>query len=468
MAQRVERNFGFKFEMFPNPEQEKELDKWLWVGKNFWNMLLEQQNSLSGPYRSLVDIYHEWVEDSKAGRKRNHRKNEYDAKGKLIIHPSWVGKLDKSNKYLSTSFQSSEIKLLRDAYPELEAVPFDIPNRELRHMEQALKRYSSGVSGWPTHKKFGKSVTIRKGYGANGSRCKAASERFGGPDYHALIDFGGCVGNVPFAESREIKGSWGDVTISKRADERWYFSVPTDHVKDKVSHAKKGSKYGVDVGYSNYRNGGDVNLLVFSDNRMFPPPHTDTKTIEDIRKNIKKIREIDIRISREQQSLSRKVPGSNQYKEQKKKIAKLYGKKADLANNYIWQTTALLVYTSEWGAETIFMENLIGMLKKEKGKALNNTFSSLAIARLLQTIEREFERVGGTCIRVNPAYTSRTCSRCGHEEKANRNGKEFECKACGFKANADHNAAMMVKKRGEEELKQITEKELGYQVRDSV
>lgn len=44
-------------------------------------------------------------------------------------------------------------------------------------------------------------------------------------------------------------------------------------------------------------------------------------------------------------------------------------------------------------------------------------------------------------VKVNPAYTSRKCSRCGHIEKANRQGDKFKCKKCGLEEHADVNAA---------------------------
>jgi len=46
---------------------------------------------------------------------------------------------------------------------------------------------------------------------------------------------------------------------------------------------------------------------------------------------------------------------------------------------------------------------------------------------------------------VDPRNTSRTCSMCGHCEKANRKSQaEFVCKSCGFALNADHNAAINI------------------------
>jgi len=43
---------------------------------------------------------------------------------------------------------------------------------------------------------------------------------------------------------------------------------------------------------------------------------------------------------------------------------------------------------------------------------------------------------------VDPAYTSQTCSQCGHGERANRQSQaSFQCRQCGCCLNADINAA---------------------------
>ncbi len=46
---------------------------------------------------------------------------------------------------------------------------------------------------------------------------------------------------------------------------------------------------------------------------------------------------------------------------------------------------------------------------------------------------------------VDPAYTSQTCSACGHCERANRQSQSsFRCKQCGFCINADINGAINI------------------------
>lgn len=56
--------------------------------------------------------------------------------------------------------------------------------------------------------------------------------------------------------------------------------------------------------------------------------------------------------------------------------------------------------------------------------------------------------------KVNPAYTSQMCPKCGHTEKANRNKKIhfFCCKNCGYKSNDDRIGAMNLHRMGIELL----------------
>jgi IS605 OrfB family transposase len=53
---------------------------------------------------------------------------------------------------------------------------------------------------------------------------------------------------------------------------------------------------------------------------------------------------------------------------------------------------------------------------------------------------------GVRVVYVNPAYTSQTCSACGHCERANRHSQsKFLCMSCGFSAHADVNAAVNIR-----------------------
>lgn len=49
---------------------------------------------------------------------------------------------------------------------------------------------------------------------------------------------------------------------------------------------------------------------------------------------------------------------------------------------------------------------------------------------------------GGRLVLVPAAYTSQACHKCGHVAKGNRESQAvFKCVRCGYRANADINAA---------------------------
>jgi putative transposase len=54
-------------------------------------------------------------------------------------------------------------------------------------------------------------------------------------------------------------------------------------------------------------------------------------------------------------------------------------------------------------------------------------------------------------IKVNPAYTSQKCSKCGHTCKENRKTQSlFECVNCGYTANADFQATLNILELGQQ------------------
>lgn len=104
---------------------------------------------------------------------------------------------------------------------------------------------------------------------------------------------------------------------------------------------------------------------------------------------------------------------------------------------------------------TIQLEKLSGINKKE-------TFlEAWTYYDLQQKIEYKAKERGIEVKYIEPKYTSQRCSECGHIAEGNRKSQsEFECVVCGFKANADYNAARNIATLGIEEIikKELREK----------
>ena len=74
--------------------------------------------------------------------------------------------------------------------------------------------------------------------------------------------------------------------------------------------------------------------------------------------------------------------------------------------------------------------------------------SNWSFYQLRQFIEYKALMAGVPVVKVDPAYTSQTCSECGHCDRKNRNGSGFRCRECGHSMDADKNAARNIAARG--------------------
>jgi len=55
---------------------------------------------------------------------------------------------------------------------------------------------------------------------------------------------------------------------------------------------------------------------------------------------------------------------------------------------------------------------------------------------------------GKPFFKVSPHHTSQECADCGHTHPGNRaTQSDFLCQKCGHRDNADHNAALVIRKR---------------------
>ena len=152
-------------------------------------------------------------------------------------------------------------------------------------------------------------------------------------------------------------------------------------------------------------------------------------------------------------------------------IEKLQGKINDAYTTLNHQMSAAVIkFALDNGAGTIQLENLEGLREKLSGTFLGQMWRYYQLQQFLQYKAEE----NGIVIRkVNPRYTSRRCSKCGHINKdftraaRDRNAEKgfsarFKCTkpGCDFEADADYNAAKNLAVDG---IEGIIEKQCGIQ-----
>jgi putative transposase len=134
--------------------------------------------------------------------------------------------------------------------------------------------------------------------------------------------------------------------------------------------------------------------------------------------------------------INRKVQGSNSFKrtliERDNYINQCINKDLDIVN-----------------LKEIIIEDLKNVKHKSKFyKKVNNKLQRWVYPKVVSKLESLCEENGVLLTKVNPAYTSQTCSYCGYVNKENRKGEDFLCLQCGKSIDADYNASINISRMG--------------------
>ncbi|WP_327252772.1 RNA-guided endonuclease InsQ/TnpB family protein [Streptomyces sp. NBC_01244] len=110
-----------------------------------------------------------------------------------------------------------------------------------------------------------------------------------------------------------------------------------------------------------------------------------------------------------------------------------------------------IVAEAERTGRGIGLENLTGIRERVRlRKPQRAMVHTWAFAQLGNFIAYKARRSGVPVVYVDPAHTSRTCSRCGHIDKANRVSQaRFACRSCGFVDHADRNGSRNIRARAQ-------------------
>jgi putative transposase len=100
--------------------------------------------------------------------------------------------------------------------------------------------------------------------------------------------------------------------------------------------------------------------------------------------------------------------------------------------------------------DTLALEDLTNIREGcKQRKPQRGLFHRWSFAQLASFLTYKAQRKGLLVVVVDPRYSSRTCSKCGHCEKKNRKSQSlFCCQVCGYTVNADYNAAHNLRQRG--------------------
>jgi putative transposase len=340
----------------------------------------------------------------------------------------------KGKKRGALAQQDADLPNLKRERPWYKAIQHHVLQQMLRRVENAFQRFFKGGGGYPKPKRRGKYHSWS--YPPGDVRFEGNKVRLPG------------IGWCKFFQSRSFPDGFSPrtVTVRKKTD-GWYISVQLsdESVPEVPAPDTVQTAIGVDLGIKK--------LVSVSTGELITNPQYGKKA--------QRRRQL---LSRR---ASRKTKGSVRRRKAYTALARLEQKVERQRTDYQWKVAHQLVAK----ADCIIFEdlNIKGMMARCKPKVdpetgkylknrqaqkrgLNRAIADATWGELKQKVKVVAASSGVLIHEINPKQTSQECSCCGYISPTNRDKGKFLCESCGWVADADIDAAVVIRQRGLTEL----------------
>ena len=232
------------------------------------------------------------------------------------------------------------------------------------------------------------------------------------------------IGAIKIKLHRSINETVKTCTI-RRKNNKWYACFSCEIVPKPLK--KSNEAIGIDVGLESF--------ATFSNSEKIQNPRffkTDQKALAKVQK-----------------VLSKQKKGSSERCKVKKVVSRIHERIANRRNDFCHQITRKLI--NRFGV--ICIEDLsINEMQKGNFRGINRSIGDVAWGQFAQFLSYKAENAGRQLIRVNPAYTSQDCSKCGYRQVKKLSDRVHRCSSCGLELDRDHNAALNILRLGIQSL----------------
>jgi len=225
----------------------------------------------------------------------------------------------------------------------------------------------------------------------------------------------------------------GEVKVTRSGDgRRWYVSISVELPAAGRARAAASKAVGIDLGVADF--------AALSTGERVPGPNASKRTAA--------------RTRRAARTVARRKRGSNRRRKAAVRLARQREREANRRRDHAHKLSRRIAEEFALiGMEDLRIGNMVrsasgtvaepGINVSQK-RGLNRAIADQGWGQFQQFVADKAEEAGRQLVKVNPANTSRTCSACGHVDARSRNGKRFWCVACGYRADADVNAAKVI------------------------
>jgi putative transposase len=233
------------------------------------------------------------------------------------------------------------------------------------------------------------------------------------PDHKLILSK---IGHVKMVRHQPWKGLPKTATVTRSATGKWYVSISCDEVPE-IQVPPSTEEVGIDVGLSTFAY---------------------LSTGEQI-ENPRFFREEEKALAKAQRKLSKARKGTKERAERRKVVARVNERVSWRRENFINQQVARLI--KRFGLIAVEALVVRSMLHHPKlAKSVADAAWSAFFAHLVLKAEEAARQV----VKVPPAYTSQTCSGCGHRQEMPLSVRVYECSHCSLLLDRDHNASLNI------------------------
>jgi len=334
---------------------------------------------------------------------------------RLIYNFALKEKIDfyeKNKKQLSIYEQKSQLPSIKKEYPEYNKVYNKCLSAMYFRLDKAFKRFFNNGKGFPKYKR--KKEFISQEY--PGMYIKKID------DYRFILPTGRGYNNFTVRTSEPIPDDYRTVTIIKQKNN--YFVCFAIEVDEKLI-INNDDIIGIDLGVKTLAVGySSRNELI----RIDKFSHY-TKHIDKLRSKRDKCIKFSRRWFKQNRIFHRQIT-----------------RYLNRINDYYHKASYWLTNIRPESTIVVGRLNLNGMIKEKQPWFNRIIQNEWRIGRFVEFLNYKSKLYGKNLIKINEAYTSKTCSRCGKTHNMPLNKRTMSCD-CGLKLDRDINSAINIFKK---------------------
>src|SRR6266480_978313 len=227
--------------------------------------------------------------------------------------------------------------------------------------------------------------------------------------------FASGIGHIKIVLHRPLRGKIKTLTLQRRSTGKWYASFSCE--VEPLRLPENTDTVGIDVGlktFATFSNGEEI-----ANPRFF-------------RKEEKALAKV-------QRKHSKLAKGTPERRKHRKVVARVHERIKFRRENFTHQESRKIV--DRFGV--ICVEDL-SVNRMLHNHCLAKSIADASWSAFFAQLFAKAEEAGRIAVKVNPANTSQTCSRCGHRQKMPLDVRVFACPCCHVQCDRDLNAALNI------------------------